>query len=372
MKKYKITRPFQESLSSSQLFYKRKVYLQVPYESEIAKITKELHVLNGRHLPRNEHIARVSQFYYWDSVKISITRFAEKCLRCKLNKIPTQTKPLKVCVNTILSTRPLERVQFDLIKIPTLYSSKLKYIMTVKDHFSRMARAYLLTDKSAITTSKNLSLFLNQYTPEMVQTDNGTEFKGAFSKLLDDKKIKHIRGRPYHPESQGSIESFNKYLKQEIPKYLSKFDKNQLDSATALTNFLDNYNNHKKHSATKKTPHSLFNEKSLTKIEEVIDLLKRKEKYQKQYYSAKKGSRIFILSCFRENKERLMYAKTSKNEKEVIGIGTLLEDFNQGYVQVQIEKWLNEDKIYTGKVELDAKICVPISEAHFIEFMECS
>ena len=56
--------------------------------------------------------------------------------------------------------------------------------------------------------------------PKVIQSDNGREFMGKFDELLKKLNITHIRGRPYHPESQGSIECFNKYFKSQLDKNL--------------------------------------------------------------------------------------------------------------------------------------------------------
>ena len=42
--------------------------------------------------------------------------------------------------------------------------------------------------------------------PKRVQSDNGGEFLGATTTFFQKLCIKHIRGRPYHPQSQGKCE----------------------------------------------------------------------------------------------------------------------------------------------------------------------
>lgn len=46
--------------------------------------------------------------------------------------------------------------------------------------------------------------------------DNGTEFKGAVQDLCDRLGIKIIRGRAYHPQSQGSVEHSNGVFKARL------------------------------------------------------------------------------------------------------------------------------------------------------------
>jgi len=44
----------------------------------------------------------------------------------------------------------------------------------------------------------------NDGVPKQIQSDN--EFKGEFTKLLEDNKIKHIRNRGGLPQSNGIVE----------------------------------------------------------------------------------------------------------------------------------------------------------------------
>jgi IS30 family transposase len=52
--------------------------------------------------------------------------------------------------------------------------------------------------------------------PKILQSDNGTEFKGALSILLQEHGIKVINGCPHHPQSQGMVKHANGVLKEKI------------------------------------------------------------------------------------------------------------------------------------------------------------
>jgi transposase InsO family protein len=48
-------------------------------------------------------------------------------------------------------------------------------------------------------------------------SDNGSSYISAdLAKWLDDRKIEHIRGAPYHPMTQGKIERRHQTLKNRI------------------------------------------------------------------------------------------------------------------------------------------------------------
>lgn len=50
---------------------------------------------------------------------------------------------------------------------------------------------------------------------QVVQTDSGPEFKGAFAKLVPQYCVRHRIARPYKKNEQAYIESFNRTLRKE-------------------------------------------------------------------------------------------------------------------------------------------------------------
>ena len=57
--------------------------------------------------------------------------------------------------------------------------------------------------------------------PKILQSDNGTEFKGPLKILLQQYGILVINGRPRHPQSQGMVEQANGVLKEKIATWRS-------------------------------------------------------------------------------------------------------------------------------------------------------
>jgi transposase InsO family protein len=51
-------------------------------------------------------------------------------------------------------------------------------------------------------------------------TDNGSAFKGwVLGDYLENLGIRHIFGKPYHPQTQGKVERFNRTIKDHIYVY---------------------------------------------------------------------------------------------------------------------------------------------------------
>ena len=103
-----------------------------------------------------------------------------------------------------------------------------KWVLQIKDHFSRMIWLFPLKDKSStkvagvyiyIWVAAALRTFITWCgRPRRFYSDNGGEFEGDvddFVKTLTPT-IPVVRGRPYHPQSQGSIEVSNKTFKLRL------------------------------------------------------------------------------------------------------------------------------------------------------------
>ena len=108
---------------------------------------------------------------------------------------------------------------------PTTAPNQL-YLSTVLDDFSRYILAWkLCTTMSATDVSDTLQVALrgsglNQvkvlHRPRLL-SDNGPSYVSSeLGKWLEDNGIRHIRGPPYHPMTQGKIERWHQTLKNRI------------------------------------------------------------------------------------------------------------------------------------------------------------
>ena len=76
-------------------------------------------------------------------------------------------------------------------------------------------------------------------------SDNGSSYiAGELAEWLADRKIKHLRGAPYHPMTQGKIERWHQTLKNRIllENYFLPGD-----LETQFAAFVDYYNTHRYH-----------------------------------------------------------------------------------------------------------------------------
>jgi putative transposase len=140
------------------------------------------------------------------------------------------------------------------------------YLSSVLDDFSRYIVAWkLCTTMQAedVTATLDLALRaagLDEATPAgrpRLLSDNGSSYIAShLAEWLDDRKIKHLRGAPYHPMTQGKIERWHQTLKNRI-LLENYFLPGDLEVQIAA--FVDYYNNHRYHeSIDNLTPASVY------------------------------------------------------------------------------------------------------------------
>ena len=120
----------------------------------------------------------------------------------------------------IVVLKALEQIQVDLINMRHEPSGTYKWILHIKDHFTKFSRLYPLHSKCASGVADKIMLFIQHYgSPDICQADNGKEFKGALLILLKRTGTKIINGRPRQPQTQGLVEQGNSVVKDKLRKW---------------------------------------------------------------------------------------------------------------------------------------------------------
>ena len=128
------------------------------------------------------------------------------------------------------------------------------YLSTILDDYSRYIIAWkLCTTMRADDVTATLKLALEAsgcdsakviHKPRLL-SDNGSSYiSGDLADWLKDQGMGHVRGAPYHPQTQGKIERWHQTLKNRIlleNYYLPGHLENQIAA------FVDHYNNRRYH-----------------------------------------------------------------------------------------------------------------------------
>ena len=178
------------------------------------EILQELHAgsVSG-HLGEYKTCNTLQQRFYWPGLTRDVKIWCRTCPSCAAQKTPSPNKhaPLQ----TIRAGAPMQIVTVDILgplpKGPTGNS----YVLVAMNYFTKWAELYAVPNQEAATIAAKLTdeMFLRCSPPEQLHSDQGRQFE---SKLMADVRsllgIRKSRTTPYHPQSDGLVERYNRTL----------------------------------------------------------------------------------------------------------------------------------------------------------------
>jgi hypothetical protein len=196
-------------------------------ESEAFDVIANEH-LQLLHAGRDKVWSSLQQKYY--GLKRGEAAFIiKRCKNCALNRPAATKAPLQ----PIVTERAWERVQCDLIDMRHEPSGQFKWILHIKDHFSKYTQLYALKSKHSEPIADAFAQFIAAFLPpKIVQADNGKEFKGALLILLRKYGIQVINGAPRSPQTQGLVEQANGVVESKLRAW--KMDNGSTEWADGL------------------------------------------------------------------------------------------------------------------------------------------
>ena len=195
--------------------------LQIVVPSTLRKeVLADLHEgAMGGHLGCDKTLSRLKQRFYWPGHYNDVRDWCANCGICVSRKDPSPKAraPLK----NILTGYPLQIVAMDIVGPFPESAAGNTYVLVVGDYFTRWMEAYPIPNQEATTVAKKLvnEFFFRFSPPEQLHSDQGRNFESEIiaeiCKLLGVVKS---RTTPYHPQSDGLIERFNRTLLDMLAK----------------------------------------------------------------------------------------------------------------------------------------------------------
>lgn len=128
------------------------------------------------------------------------------------------------------------------------------YLSTVLDDYSRFILSWkLFTTMNASDVAETLDIAIEKTCVDQVKlkhrprllSDNGPAYvSGQLQDYLEEKGMSHVRGAPYHPQTQGKIERYHRSMKNVV-----KLDNYYLpwELEKVISEWVDYYNNRRLH-----------------------------------------------------------------------------------------------------------------------------
>lgn len=165
----------------------------------------------------------VKRVYYWKGMKHQILKYVKNCFKCR-KVVKTVAKYEKLHYD--VPTSPMRFISMDLIgEFHPPSTRGNRYALTVICMHTGYVFCVPLQTKTASEVVRAYidNVYAKFGASEKIMSDNGTEFKNAlFEQIAEELGIKRIFTPPYHPQSNGRIEGFHRFLKACIAKHISK------------------------------------------------------------------------------------------------------------------------------------------------------
>ena len=188
--------------------------LVVPKLADLHTILLESH-LQGGHRGAKTVFKAVSKQYYGITRQL-VTAFIARCSYCLTQARSSLEGRTRIVA--IQSDRYLHRCQVDcfFFKDESGAAPVTRTVLHYQDHWSKYSWLRHLPNKEGETVRHALWLIWNEFgVPKILQSDNGREFVNVdVEGLCREEHVAFIHGRPYHPQSQGSVERANAEAKK--------------------------------------------------------------------------------------------------------------------------------------------------------------
>lgn len=175
------------------------------------------------HLGIHKTLGRIRQSYYWPGLQRDVHSYISGCEVCTRRKAATQSN--KAPMHLVYSGYPLERIATDILGELPQTANGNKYILVVADYFTKWTEAFALPNIEAKTVAAKIveEFIVRLGVPEVMHSDQGPQYESRLfqemCKLLD---IQKTHTTPYHPQSDGMVERFNRTLTTMLSGFVNE------------------------------------------------------------------------------------------------------------------------------------------------------
>ena len=197
-------------------------------ESLRSEVLQQLHdTRTAGHLGVAKTLGRVRERFYWVQCRRDVQEWCRNCDLCAQKRGPQ--KKVRAPLGSYNVGSPMERIAIDVLgPLPTTEAGN-KYVLVIADYFTKWVEAYPIPNQEALTVAELLvKEFICRFgAPLLIHSDQGRNFESAlFAEMCQLLGIKKTRTTPYHPQSDGMVERFNRTLEMQLSKFA---DYNQRD-----------------------------------------------------------------------------------------------------------------------------------------------
>lgn len=160
--------------------------------------------------------------FYWPSMATDAYGVVTRCAACAQSRLALRrhTAPMRL----FPSTEPLTEVNVDILGPLPKSLSRNRYILVFTDRFSKVVRCVALRKITAVTVASALiEVWVASYgPPDILLSDQGSQFMSKFFlAVCRSLGIETRESTPYHPQTNGQVERYNRTIIKQIRHYVA-------------------------------------------------------------------------------------------------------------------------------------------------------
>src|SRR5881227_655600 len=218
----------------------------------------------GAHFGVEATYNKIAERYYWKGMYKDIKRYIRYCDTCQRRG----QKGGKGNLHPIKVGEPFERIGIDFVGPLERTKNGNKYILVVTDYLTKWPEVIAMKEATAENVVEFIykGIICTHGCPKVILSDRGTHFRNKLVDGLCEKfEIKHKLSSPYHPQTNGLVERFNRTLCESLAKVSGK--ENEWDKHIESVLFAYRTT---KHNTTKKTPFFMvYGREAILPIEDI-------------------------------------------------------------------------------------------------------
>ena len=173
--------------------------------------------------PTSGHFATEAMYhkiktrYYWPQFYNDIREYVKSCDACQRRGGAHKNNLL----HPIPVHSPFYQIGIDIVgPLPRTQRGK-RYIMVAMDYLTKWPEARPLTEATAEKVAEFIyeQIICQHGCPQIILSDRGTHFNNkVVERLMRKFTINHLLSTPYHPQTNGLVERFNRTLCESLAK----------------------------------------------------------------------------------------------------------------------------------------------------------
>jgi len=169
------------------------------------------------HLGMQKTYLQMKLAYYWPGMKRDITHWCKQCSVCAQCKGPPTRRQGKL--QKVITGAPLDIVAVDILSGLPQTPDEMKYILVLRDYFTKWGCAFALPDAEASTCMRAMydGFFAHFGLPRQIHSDLGRNFESnLFHELCTLVGTTKSHTTAFHPQSDGQSERLIKSVIQML------------------------------------------------------------------------------------------------------------------------------------------------------------